>query len=823
MKHDDDDKRGTLSHKEASPASKHKHESDAEQQAGMRAGGDAARSNAAKLSQPSSTEMKKAEQPPQMATSKKRKSHEATLAVAAEAAAVEQKAAAQSKSQLKKGDAQQASTELLADVQKNVKAHKTGATSPTENAVRKRRKTDESSPMQLDTQMKDESKGKSAPVYVSEDDETYEALSEPEFINPAEWESDSDSITALSDGLVLHSRADPAAGRDLNYPKTGVMPLAVDKHKASTSSNVSFSGGTSGVEGAHRSTANTSLSNQPGRETLRGKLGNGTTDGASASSYDSVSNKDAVQKGALSALASAAVAQLSSQGNSSFSAHAATSGRVAKSKPFASAATAGTKATDKKAGGGVKKNGSGSNNSSSAQSANTNLGKPSSSMTTSTSPAASKTVPVGSALGPDQTSQSMSEEERRQLELQLQQQQLQQMQMQQQQHEHQVLHQVTPLSHLHQQHLLHQRNQLAQHQQHHLQQLQGQEQLQQQKLHLAQQQMQQQQQQALQQQPQQQQQQIHLTQQQIHITPALQLHHQIQVHSNNPGVNGNILQLHPANPFAEQQQATPLVHPNAVGGKVPVPRVGGGLPGGTGERSAMRHVEIAHLIMRAQKQKLQQIRLAQKQHPHHQQQHPGMVQVHGQVGQHQHNLNMNYRFPFSGPGSGMSGQNANMLNKVAHAAGQMGLMGENSPASSQMNDRLGASGTQLAPLATSAGFQAMGANVALQAGPLGVGHVGPVHAPWPSGGSMHMHQHNQVRSLMLTPVSAVSTAMRPAASMSMADASSPKSGAVIRPLASAIHGTNNIIDLTSEPKASSAQASSAPAASKAAHGNQSAS
>jgi hypothetical protein len=174
---------------------------------------------------------------------------------------------------------------------------------------------------------------------------------------------------------------------------------------------------------------------------------------------------------------------------------------------------------------------------------------------------------------------------------------------------------------------------------------------------------------------------------------------------------------------------------------------------------------------------------------------------------------------------GSQSTSASCLTNAPHApgvAGKMGLMGESSPAPAQMKDMLGSIGPQLqgAPMASNAAFQAIGANVPLQAGPISMGHA---HA-WPAGGSIHMHQHNQVRNMMLTPV-AVSPAsiLRPTASMSMAveavniDAASPKSGAVIRPVASAVHA-NNVIDLTSEPGTSSA-----PAASKAAHGNQSAS
>ena len=78
------------------------------------------------------------------------------------------------------------------------------------------------------------------PVYVSDDDDEYEDLSEPEFIDPGEWESETDSACTLPEGLVMHSRVDAAAaaaaGREGLYSKSAVKTLALDKPKTSPSS-----------------------------------------------------------------------------------------------------------------------------------------------------------------------------------------------------------------------------------------------------------------------------------------------------------------------------------------------------------------------------------------------------------------------------------------------------------------------------------------------------------------------------------------------------------------------------------------------------------
>jgi len=77
------------------------------------------------------------------------------------------------------------------------------------------------------------------PVYVSDDDDEYEDLSEPEFIDPGEWECETDSACTLPEGLVMHSRVDAAAAaarREGLYSKSAVNTIALDKPKTCPSS-----------------------------------------------------------------------------------------------------------------------------------------------------------------------------------------------------------------------------------------------------------------------------------------------------------------------------------------------------------------------------------------------------------------------------------------------------------------------------------------------------------------------------------------------------------------------------------------------------------
>ncbi len=132
---------------------------------------------------------------------------------------------------------------------------KSGASTGNAAAAKKRMRTDGSIAPGLSA-----AQDKLEPVYVSDDDEDYDALSEPEFIDPAEWESDTDDVSALEEEVIVHSRASLA--------KPEIKPLTVEKPKAVAHNNNS----TGRAPAAALGKVNTSMSSTAGlREEISGR------------------------------------------------------------------------------------------------------------------------------------------------------------------------------------------------------------------------------------------------------------------------------------------------------------------------------------------------------------------------------------------------------------------------------------------------------------------------------------------------------------------------------------------------------------------------
>ena len=103
---------------------------------------------------------------------------------------------------------------------------KGGASTGNDAAAKKRMRTDGTIAQALSA-----AQDKLEPVFVSDDDEDYDALSEPEFIDPAEWESDTDDVSALEEELIVHSR--PSLAKPEIQPLNAEKPNAVANNKNS--------------------------------------------------------------------------------------------------------------------------------------------------------------------------------------------------------------------------------------------------------------------------------------------------------------------------------------------------------------------------------------------------------------------------------------------------------------------------------------------------------------------------------------------------------------------------------------------------------------
>jgi len=142
-------------------------------------------------------------------------------------------------------------------------------------------------------------------VCVSDDDEDYEALSEPDFIDPAEWESDTDTVSAQADGLVVHALSSLSRNLDPAKAKPGIKALNAEKAKAAASNLIATScsapKGNQGRENGDRPSM-PSMPSTPdtpctgglnGREQLRDKLEKAMSNKDSASLHHSAAGAKA--------------------------------------------------------------------------------------------------------------------------------------------------------------------------------------------------------------------------------------------------------------------------------------------------------------------------------------------------------------------------------------------------------------------------------------------------------------------------------------------------------------------------------------------------
>jgi hypothetical protein len=158
---------------------------------------------------------------------------------------------------------------------------KGGASTGNDAAAKKRMRTDGTIAQGLSA-----AQDKLEPVFVSDDDEDYDALSEPEFIDPAEWESDTDDVSALEEELIVHSRPSLA--------KPEIKPLNAEKPKAVANNSNSIGralAATLGKVNASMSSAAGLREEISGREQLRDQLEEARSSKETAS-HDNTALKD---------------------------------------------------------------------------------------------------------------------------------------------------------------------------------------------------------------------------------------------------------------------------------------------------------------------------------------------------------------------------------------------------------------------------------------------------------------------------------------------------------------------------------------------------